>query len=151
MSIPALIEKIASEVLSWSDHTLHIYSQPHRYGGVEFRLITNLQSKEIGHIHDFGVLDILFTKAVREQLAAEGKVKKHHYVPESGWISYHLNCLDALPHALWLLRLSHTFHVFRLTKNVSAVREQLQRLQVSSEIGHLILSKNTSQQYITNR
>jgi hypothetical protein len=141
MNIPALIEEISSEVLSWSEPSLEVVVSPHRYGGREFRLKTTLHSKELGHIHDFGVLDILFTKALREQLVTEEKVRPHHYVPASGWTSYHLNRSDSLQHALWLLRLSYVLHVFRITKNRQAAHEELQRLQASSAIESLILGK----------
>jgi hypothetical protein len=96
-------------------------------------------SKELGHVHTFGVLDILFTKAIREQLVAEGKVREHHYVPKSGWTTYHLNRSDAVPHALWLLRLSYVLQVLRLTKDKAFAAAELERLHVSAALRALVL------------
>ena len=38
-----------------------VSTREHRFGGVEFRLGT----REIGHVHDFGIVDIPFTVKIR--------------------------------------------------------------------------------------
>lgn len=52
------IEKIEEEVTKWPG----ISKLNHRYGGIQF----DYDGKEIGHIHGHGLLDILFSKAIRK-------------------------------------------------------------------------------------
>ena len=56
---------------------------PHRYGGIEFRL----GRRELGHLHGSRLADLPFPVAVRNQLVANGRVKPHHILPDSGWVS----------------------------------------------------------------
>jgi len=61
---------------------------------------------EIGHIHSDGTLDIPFPLRVRDWLIAEGIVTPHHFLPKSGWTTFHVDETNA-ERALWLLRLSY--------------------------------------------
>ena len=56
----------------------------HRMGGRKFRL----GKKEIGHLHWDGDLDILFTKAIGDQLMQARLLEVHKLVPASGWTTF---------------------------------------------------------------
>jgi len=75
---------------------------PHRFGGIEFRL----GKRELGHIHGDSLLDIPFPMNVRNELAGKGEVKKHHILPDSGWISFPLTTEQDVAKAIALLRRS---------------------------------------------
>ena len=61
-----VIDAVRNEVLSWDGTS----ESRHKYGGTQF----DCCGKEIGHIHGNGILDILFSKKIKEQLLAEGKI-----------------------------------------------------------------------------
>lgn len=93
------VEVIVNTVANWDE----IAVEPHRFGGWEFRLA----NVEIGHVHRGGLVDIPFTRAIREQLVTEHLAQPHHILPESGWISFYMRAEADLERALWLLRLSY--------------------------------------------
>jgi hypothetical protein len=88
-----------------------ITAQPHRFGGTEYRL----GRREIGHVHADYLVDIPFPKKVRDELVANGRAEPHHILPESGWVSIHLNKDPDVDRAIELLRLS-----FEIAINMSA-------------------------------
>ena len=75
-----IIENIKKEILSWPYATPELY----RFGGIEFLL----NKREMGHIHNEGLADIPFPMKIRNELVKSGRVKPHHVLPQSGWISY---------------------------------------------------------------
>jgi hypothetical protein len=93
------VDAVVNAVAGWSGVTV----EPHRFGGREFRL----ENVEIGHIHTGGLVDIPFTRAIREQLVDGQFAQPHHILPESGWISFYMRGEGDLERALWLLRLSY--------------------------------------------
>lgn len=101
-------DRIQSEVESWAGIT----SGPHQFGAVEFLL----NGAEIGHLHGDHLLDVAFSKTVRDALIAEGHAEQHHFAPDSGWISFRLRERSDADHALWLLRLSYLRHVLLLRR-----------------------------------
>jgi hypothetical protein len=92
------LKKLEEEVSTWPRITIH----PHRFGGREFRF----GSAEVGHVHVGGIVDIPFTRAIHDALLAEGLAEEHRWVPNSGWITFHVRSEEDIRHALWLLRLS---------------------------------------------
>jgi hypothetical protein len=76
-----------------------ITAQPHRYGGTEYRL----GRREIGHVHTDRLVDIPFPKKIRDELVAAGRAEPHHILPESGWVSIHLNQAPDVERAIELL------------------------------------------------
>jgi hypothetical protein len=42
----------------------------------------------MGHIHSQGLADIPFPMKIRDELVNSGRVKPHHVLPQSGWVSY---------------------------------------------------------------
>ena len=93
------LDAIRQEVLSWPGVT----EEPHRFGGVEFRY----GKRELGHVHGDYLADLPFPVRVRESLVAEGKAMTHHILPQSGWVSYPLRDVSAVPGALDLFRLAY--------------------------------------------
>jgi hypothetical protein len=73
-------EKIRKEITSWPG----VITQPHRFGGIEFRL----GKREIGHIHGDRLADLPFPMKTRNELVGSGRVRPHHVMPQSGWVSY---------------------------------------------------------------
>jgi hypothetical protein len=76
-----------------------ITAQPHRFGGTEYRL----GRREIGHVHTDHLVDIPFPKKFRDALVASGRAEPHHILPESGWVSIHLNQASDVEQAIELL------------------------------------------------
>ena len=79
-----------------------VSASPHRFGGTEYRLAR----REIGHVHGDTLVDIPFTKQIREELVAGGKAERHHILPESGWVSVWLRQTADVERAIGLLRYS---------------------------------------------
>ena len=99
------VQQLESEVTSWPGVTAH----SHRFAGREFRL----GDAEIGHVHVGGVVDIPFTRAMRDALLAQGLAEEHRWVPDSGWTTFHVRREDQLHHAVWLMRLSYARYVIK--------------------------------------
>jgi hypothetical protein len=75
-----ILDTIKKQLLSWP----YVNSEPHRFGGLEFRL----NKREMGHIHGDRVADLPFSMDVRNKLVNSGRVSGHHFLPQSGWVSY---------------------------------------------------------------
>lgn len=99
MSMRDWLNSLESDVSSWEGVSV----EPHRFGGVEFRL----DGVEIGHMHRNGMIDIPFSRALREALISEGAAEQHHLLPETGWISYYLRAETDTEGARRLFRLSY--------------------------------------------
>ncbi len=83
MSMDAISEKIIREITSWPNVT----AEPHRFGGIEFRL----NKRELGHLHGDRLDDLPFPMKIRNELVKSGRVEPHHVLPQSGWVSYWIN------------------------------------------------------------
>ncbi|WEK18241.1 MAG: DUF5519 family protein [Candidatus Pedobacter colombiensis] len=75
-------DEIEYEVLSWEGTSVSM----HKYGGLQF----NCRGKEIGHLHGNGLLDVLFTREIKQQLLDKGRIQPHHVFEKSGWISFYI-------------------------------------------------------------
>ena len=93
------LKRLEEEISTWPNISIH----PHRFGGREFRF----GSAEVGHIHTGGIVDIPFPRSLRDALLKEGLAEEHRWVPNSGWITFHVRRDEDLKHALWLMRLSY--------------------------------------------
>lgn len=98
MPVPGAKTRIDEILRNWPQ----VESQPHRFGGTEYRL----GRREIGHVHGDSLVDIPFPKKVRDELVAAGRAESHHYLPQSGWVSIYLHHASDLDHAIELLRFS---------------------------------------------
>ena len=103
------MDEIEKEVLTWDGTTSSI----HKYGGLQL----NYQGKEIGHIHSNGLLDMLLSRKIKEQLMQDPRVKDHHTFTNSGWISFYIHTEQDAGYALELLKLGYT----KITRNSSVM------------------------------
>jgi len=90
---------ISDTVTTWDGIT----ESPHRFGGTAFRL----GRREVGHIHSDRLVDIPFSKPVRDQLVEDGEAEPHHVLPGTGWVSVFLECQSDVDRAVRLLRRSY--------------------------------------------
>ena len=118
------LKKLEEEVGSWVNVSVH----PHRFGGREFLF----GAAEVGHVHAEGIVDIPFPRSVRDALLADGLAEEHHWVPNSGWITFRMRSEEDLQHAVWLMRMSYIRYAL---KSASDPRKMFER-----EIGELHLS-----------
>ncbi len=94
-----IFESISQELMSWSGVT----SQPHRFGGTEFRV----NGREMGHLHGGHLADLPYPKNAAGKLIDAGRASPHHILPESGWISYYINGTDDIQNVIGLFRLQY--------------------------------------------
>ncbi len=121
---------IQNTIMTWEGVSAH----PHRFGGVEF----DLGRIEIGHLHQGGLVDIPFTKKIKQQLIAETKASNHHVLPDSGWISFRVHSQQDAEHAIWLFRLSYLHKLSRRPRHASGTGQP--PLDFREELSHLELS-----------
>jgi hypothetical protein len=110
------LKKFEAQVSGWPDVSVH----PHRFGGREFLR----GNAEVGHVHVGGIVDIPFPRAIRDALLAEGLAEPHHWVPNSGWITFRVQIEDDLKHALWLMRLSYLRYTLKTANDPDRVLER---------------------------
>lgn len=110
------LKMLEEEVSAWPSITVH----PHRFGGKEFLF----GSAEVGHVHEGGIVDIPFPRAVRNALLAAGLAEQHHWVPNSGWTTFRLRNEEDLSHALWLMRLSYLRYALKTADDPREMLEQ---------------------------
>lgn len=110
------LETLEREVSEWP----HISIQPHRFGGREFRL----GGAEVGHVHSGGTVDIPFPRTIRDALLAQGLAEEHHWVPNSGWITFRVGSEEDLRHAPWLLRLSYLRYSLKTASDPRGLLQQ---------------------------
>jgi len=108
-------KKLEQEVSEWQ----HVSVQPHRFGGVEFQF----GDAKVGHVHTNGIVDIPFPRSIHDSLLADDLAEEHHWVPNSGWITFQRSEED-LSHALWLMRLSYLRYALKTSSEPRKVFEQ---------------------------
>lgn len=94
------MHRLETVILSWPGVTTRI----HRFGGTEFTLNNGQGRREIGHLHGNGLLDIPFSKALRDEAVQEGRALPHHIFPQSAWVSFFIRSEEDVPNAAALLR-----------------------------------------------
>ncbi len=121
------LKKLEDEVSAWPSISIH----PHHFGGMEFRF----ESAELGHVHTGGIVDISFPRPVRDALLAEGLAEEHQWVPNSGWITFHVRKEEDLKHALWLMRLSYLRYALKTAADPRGLFEkETEELHRSSDL-----------------
>jgi Luciferase len=110
------LKKIEAEISRWP----HTSLRAHRFGGCEFLF----GKAEIGHVHTGGVVDIPFPRPIRDALLADGLAQEHHWVPDSGWITFRVRNGTDFQHALWLLRLSFLRYLLKTAADPRELFEQ---------------------------
>jgi hypothetical protein len=113
------LRKVEQELLALPEVSAH----PHRFGGREFRF----GKAEVGHIHTGGIVDIPFPHSIRDALLAEGLAEEHHWVPNSGWITFRVRNEDDLKHALWLMQLSYLRYALKTASDPRGLLEQVSK------------------------
>ncbi|MBA2512059.1 MAG: DUF5519 family protein [Rubrobacter sp.] len=103
-------EIIGSQVAGWTG----VEERTHRFGGREFRV----NGHEIGHLHGDRLADLPFPVKVREELVEAGEARRHHVLPETGWVSYQIRDEGDVAGALELFRKNYE----RLTSRREAGR-----------------------------
>ncbi len=99
MTASDIAETITCELLSWPGVT----AEPHRFGGVEFRV----HHREIGHLHGNRLADLPFPGRIRNELVSTGRASPHHVLPDSGWVSYFIRDPKDIPAVIALFRLNY--------------------------------------------
>jgi Family of unknown function (DUF5519) len=95
-----ILDKVQNEILKWPGVT----AEPHRFGGIEFRL----NKREMGHIHGNRLADLPFPMKIRNELVNSGRVSPHHVLPQSGWVSYWINRGEEdIPEVIELFRMRY--------------------------------------------
>jgi hypothetical protein len=94
-----VLQMVSEAVTSWRE----VKSQPHRFGGMEFRVA----GKEMGHIHGSRLADFPFPMSIRDQLVKEGKVMPHHVLPNSGWVSFWISGDEDTEAVIGLFRMQY--------------------------------------------
>jgi hypothetical protein len=92
-------DRIREAVAAWPG----VVVQPHRFGGIEFRV----DRRELGHLHGSRLADLPFPKRVRDELVAAGRARAHHILPESGWVTYDIRGDQDVQGAIDLFRLNY--------------------------------------------
>jgi Family of unknown function (DUF5519) len=127
-------ETLVEQVRSWPG----VACSDHRFGGVEFRL----GAREIGHVHNFGIVDIPFTVKIRDALIGAHRAERHHWLPDSGWTTVRIAKRGAesaeIGNALALLRFSYLRILARSADPTAAARigSELQSLPLEPEVLH---------------
>ncbi|KAB1196292.1 MULTISPECIES: luciferase family protein [Haloferax] len=102
------IDRIVEHVSGWAG----VETVPHRFGGTEFLVA----DKEIGHVHDVGILDLAITKGVRDNLLEAGLASPHHVLPDSAWVSFSVTDAEDEVNARRLLRLAYLWRALALRR-----------------------------------
>lgn len=123
------LQPIESTVTQWDN----ISAAPHRYNAREFNLSLKNKTVEIGHIHSGRMLDILFSKKLREVLVAEARTEVHHILPETGWTTTHIRTESDVENALWLLRLSYLQKAQKVMDK-DVLQQELTALNISETV-----------------
>lgn len=110
------LKKLEDEVSVWP----HVSVHSHRFGSREFLF----DKAEVGHVHRGGMVDIPFPRSVRDALLAKGLAEEHHWVPNSGWITFRMRSKEDLGHALWLMRLSYLRYALKVAIDPRQLFEQ---------------------------
>jgi hypothetical protein len=110
------VKNLEAEIATWPDISVHA----HRFGGREFRF----RSAEVGHVHTGGIVDIPFPRPIRDALLAGNLAEEHRWVPNSGWITFHVRSDEDLKHALWPMRLSYLRYALKTTADAGKLLEQ---------------------------
>jgi hypothetical protein len=125
------VEQLEREVTSWPG----VSASAHRFAGREFRF----RDAEIGHVHAGGVVDIPYPRAMRDAVLAAGLAQEHAWVPNSGWITFHVRHEDQMAHAIWLMRLSYARYAIKHSHDAQEVFEKESRgLQLQEPLSLLL-------------
>jgi hypothetical protein len=95
----SIAQTIQNEVLSWPG----VSAEPHRFGGVEFRV----NHHEMGHLHGSRQADLPFPVRMHRELVEQGKASPHHILPDRGWVTYYIRGEEDVPQVVELFKLNY--------------------------------------------
>ena len=110
------LKNVEQEVSTWKNVSVH----PHRFGGREFLF----GAAEVGHVHTNGIVDIPFPRPIHDVLLSKGLAGQHHWVPNSGWVTFSIRSEQDIEHALWLMRLSYLRYALKTANDPRGMLEQ---------------------------
>ena len=93
-----LLIQLDREVLAWPG----VSTEPGRFRSTVYKL----GRRELGHVHDNGVADFPFPRAIRDELLAAGRVEPHH-VGVPGYVSYRIRRTEDVGAAVALFRMNY--------------------------------------------
>jgi hypothetical protein len=88
-------DAVGHALSGWEGVTAH----QHRFGGIEFRV----GRRELGHLHPL-FADLPFPRAIRDQLIAAGRARRHHVLPDSGWVTVPMRTASEVANVIDLFR-----------------------------------------------
>ena|ERR1700761_3440177 len=97
-AVPKCVDEIEAEVLSWAG----TYKSLHKYGGLQL----NCKGRELGHIHSNGLMDMLLSRKIKDELLKGGRITDHHSFKNSGWISFYIRGRRDAEYARDLLKMA---------------------------------------------
>lgn len=101
-AVRASRDRLVEAVAGWEG----VDTGPHRFGGTEFRVA----GREVGHVHDWGLLDVPLVRPLRDAVVEAGDASAHHVLPDSGWVTTVVETDDDVTRGRALLRLSYCWH-----------------------------------------
>jgi hypothetical protein len=105
-TISDYIDTIENEVSKWPGAHISL----HKFGGVQF----NYQAYELGHIHGNGLLDMLFSREIKQGLmAGDTRIQHHHVFKSNGWISIYIKTAEDAAYAIELLKMAYDIAVVK--------------------------------------
>jgi luciferase-like monooxygenase len=92
------IDVVCAAVEQWEGVT----SRAHRFGGIEFVV----GRRELGHLHR-AFADLPFPRSIRDELIAAGRARRHHVLPDSGWVTVPMRNASETQNVIELFRLNY--------------------------------------------
>lgn len=103
-----LLAMVECEVLGWPGVSKETAKGGQGQGGfwVPPATVYRFGRRQLGHIHDTGVADLMFTREIHDELISDGRAKPHA-AGFAGVVSYHVRELGDVPGAVELFRMSY--------------------------------------------
>ena len=98
-----VLASIEREVLDWPGVSKEMHGGGFR---VPPATVYRFGRRQIGHIHDTGVADVIFTREIHDQLISDGRAKPHG-AGFAGVVSYHIREPEDVPRVVELFRMSY--------------------------------------------
>jgi hypothetical protein len=103
-----LLASLDREVLGWPGVRKETFAGGPGRGGFWVPPFTSYRfgRRELGHVHDTGVADLPFPRAIHDQLVAAGRATPHG-AGFAGVVTYPIRTADDLPGAVELFRMNY--------------------------------------------
>jgi Family of unknown function (DUF5519) len=103
-----LLEMVEHEVLGWPGVSKQTGGGGRGRGGflVPPATVYSFGHRQIGHIHDTGVADLMFPRKIHEELISDGRAEPHP-AGFANVVSYHIREPEDVPKVVELFRMSY--------------------------------------------